>query len=130
MKLTGIKETCLYVKNLERTKDFYSNVLGLSLISYRKERHVFFRIGQDVLLCFDPEATKKEKELPPHFAEGKMHLAFEAPGEEYEAWKHHLRENGVELLHEQGWKDGKKSIYFPDPDGNLLEILQPGIWDE
>jgi catechol-2,3-dioxygenase len=32
--IIGIKETCLYVENLEASYDFYKNVLGLNPISF------------------------------------------------------------------------------------------------
>ena len=79
-----------------------------------------------MLLIFNPEATALDQRLPAHFASGRQHLAFEAV--DYEEWKSKLRFHGVELLAEHTWTTGKKSFYFHDPAGHLLEIAEPGIW--
>lgn len=127
--ISKIKETCLYVKDLEVTKSFYSNMLGLELISFVPNRHVFFRVGDEVLLCFDPKATEAETSLPPHFAYGKQHIAFEVAKDQYDSWKEMLTKSGVSITHEHHWKEDLYSFYFDDPDGHVLEILMPGIWE-
>jgi len=55
--------------------------MGLSIIGFVENRHIFFRAGSSVLLCFNPETTKKEERLPPHFGTGQLHFAFEAPND-------------------------------------------------
>jgi catechol 2,3-dioxygenase-like lactoylglutathione lyase family enzyme len=129
MKINQIKETCLYIKDLETTRKFYQDKLGLELISKTENRHVFFRAGNSVLLCFIPGATMKETTLPTHFATGNIHLAFEVPPLDYELWKEKVKNNNIEIIQEQPWKKGLKSFYFRDPDGHLLEIVPEGIWD-
>lgn len=129
MNIRRIKETCIYVTDLERTKAFYSGLLGLPLISLVKDRHVFFRAGESVLLCFVAEQTKKEAELPPHGASGSIHFAFEVSREEYEAALGHIKSKSIPILHQHLWKSGFRSFYFHDPDGNLVEITEAGLWD-
>lgn len=129
MHFSQIKETCLYVSDLEQTEAFYAGKLGLPVISKRNHRHIFFRAGQSVLLCFLPEATKQDTQLPPHFAYGKQHIAFETTEEEYQQWKQVLKEKKITLTHEQSWKEGLESMYFSDPDGHVLEIVPKGIWE-
>ena len=99
------------------------------MISKVDRRHIFFRAGTSVLLCFLPEVTKNEKNLPPHFAHGKQHIAFETSPENYLKWKKLVQEKGIAITHEQDWKDGLKSFYFEDPDGHVLEIVPAGIWE-
>lgn len=127
MKLTGIKETCLYIKNIERTKEFYHGILGLEIFLSTKT-HVFFKIGNSMLLCFLNAFAKTQEHLPKHFAEGSIHFAFETTMTGYKNCKGEIMENGINIEHEQVWKNGRKSFYFRDPDNNLVEILQPGIW--
>jgi len=129
LMIRKIKETCLYVNNLEETGDFYLNVLGFDLISEKKGRHVFFRVGEEVLLCFNPEVTKHDKYLPPHFAVGQQHVAFEVDQVNYETVKRNLMHSGVKILHEETWRDHVKSFYFHDPSHHLLEIVGEGLWD-
>lgn len=129
MQFNKIKETCLYISDLNIAQNFYQGKLGLPVISKVDHRHIFFRVGKSVLLCFLPEATKQEQELPPHFAYGRQHIAFETSVAEYQAWKEKLRQEGIAITHEQSWKNKLESIYFEDPDGHVLEIIPEGIWD-
>ncbi|MEN7546354.1 VOC family protein [Rapidithrix thailandica] len=130
MKFTRIKETCLYVQDLDRTQHFYQEVLGFDLISRAEKRHVFFRVGHSVLLCFLPEATSSDKHLPPHYALGKIHLAFECPEKDYEQWKVKLQQKDIAITHEHHWWGEQWSFYFEDPDGHVLEVVKPGLWGD
>jgi catechol-2,3-dioxygenase len=38
-------------------KDFYINILGLEFVSEEKDRHVFLKAGQSMLLIFNPNKT-------------------------------------------------------------------------
>lgn len=124
-----IKESCLYVKDLDRTEAFYHRKLGLPLLRKKKGRHVFFRAGTSVLLCFIASATREEKNLPPHYASGHQHLAFEVAPSEYHVWKQKVLNAGITIEHEQPWKHGLHSFYFQDPDEHVLEIVPQGIWE-
>lgn len=127
-RLTHIKETCLYVTDLVRARFFYEDVLGLKVIHYREGRHLFFRVGQQVLLFFNPEATRFDEEMPPHHGEGAQHIAFECSAEDYERWKLLLTDKDIAIEKELSWPRGGRSFYFRDPEGLCLEIAEPGIW--
>lgn len=123
-----IKESCLYVRDLEKTRDFYENKLGLRCFKHEDGRHVFFEVGDDVLLCFNSEDSKDLDSLPNHYAEGYMHLAFECDKDEYQNWKELVNSAGIEIEHEEDWGSDQKSFYFRDPDKHLLEVVMPGLW--
>jgi len=129
MEILQVKETCIYVKDLEQTQKFYSEGLGLPVINKKEGRHIFFNAGTSVLLCFIPEASAAETELPPHWSRGPAHLAFEVPHPEYENCKREISSKGIEIIHEQHWGNDFRSIYFHDPDGHILEIVPKGMWD-
>ncbi len=129
MEILQIKETCLYVKDLKATRQFYAGKLGLEIIGEVADRHVFFRAGNSVLLCFLPEASKSSKHLPPHFGSGNLHLAFEVAPDRYEDQKVIIKALGIEIEYEQDWGDDFKSFYFRDPDNHLLEIIMAGTWE-
>ncbi|MGK7391188.1 MAG: VOC family protein [Candidatus Cyclobacteriaceae bacterium M2_1C_046] len=129
MDFTGIKETCIYIKDLEQAKAFYYEKLGLEIISYVEEKHIFFRAGNSVLLCFNPEDSKIKDSPPPHFANGPIHFAFEVPQQDYQNAKEEIRLKGIEIIDEVTWKSGLESFYFKDFAGNVLEIVPEGVWD-
>ncbi|MEX2235821.1 MAG: VOC family protein [Cyclobacteriaceae bacterium] len=130
MEFLKIKETCLYIRDLEKAKSFYHELLGLPVISYLDRKHLFLRVGKSVLLLFNSEDSKKKRSPPPHFGGGKQHFAFEVEGKMYEACKSEIAGKGISIIDEITWASGKKSFYFNDPEGNVLEILPDnGIWD-
>lgn len=129
MNITQIKETSLYVQDLERTENFYREKLNFEIIAREEGRHVFFRAGSSVLLCFLAGATNKDDKLPAHHAEGNIHIAFEVPRADYEAEKKQLQLQGITIEHEEHWYGDCYSFYFRDPDGHVLEIVPRGMWD-
>jgi catechol 2,3-dioxygenase-like lactoylglutathione lyase family enzyme len=130
MEILKIKETCLYVQDLAAALQFYHVVLGLPLINYTPDKHLFLRAGSSVLLLFNPEDSKNKKSPPAHFGGGKQHFAFEVNEADYEKVKSELTSRSVTITDEVQWKSGKKSFYFNDPEGNVLEIVpDKGIWD-
>lgn len=130
MNFSQIKETCLYIQDLDRTEAFYQEKLGLKVIGREEGRHIFFKAGSSVLLCFIADATQNEKVLPVHYGKGKMHIAFEIPQENYRKVKAWIQTEGIEIEHEQHWFKDYHSFYFRDPDGHSLEIVPKGMWEE
>ena len=59
MKAKGILETCLYVDDIDAAEEFYGRVLGLERYGRLKERHVFFRCGEQLFLLFNASETQK-----------------------------------------------------------------------
>ncbi|AYB30641.1 VOC family protein [Chryseolinea soli] len=130
MNIVKIKETCLYVHDLEEARNFYHDVLGLPVISYLPGKHLFLRAGDSVLLCFNPDDSKTKKSPPPHYGGGQQHFAFEVPKDDYERTKAEIKGKGITLIDEVIWSSGRESFYFHDPAGNILEVLpDAGIWD-
>ncbi|MGB3466122.1 MAG: VOC family protein [Cyclobacteriaceae bacterium] len=127
--IRSIKEVCLYVKDLDQTELFYRDQLGFEVISKKNDRHIFFRVGDQVLLCFIPEVTKADTKLPPHYASGPQHIAFEVSKQDYKPMLEKLLAQGVPIIHEEHWRGDLYSAYFKDPDDHVLEIVVEGLWD-
>jgi lactoylglutathione lyase len=125
--IKGLYETHLFVKNLENSIDFYQNKLGLELCHMEAERRVaFFWIGKpkEAMLGL---WEKPEEEVC------RLHMAFRADIDDV------LNKSGTFLLERSVkpynfLKDGTDmpivfcwmpamSIYFDDPDGNVLEFI-------
>ena len=127
--VAGILETCLYVDNLTTAESFYNRILGLEPFSRVNDRHVFYRVGQSMLLLFNPDQTAKPGgDVPPHGARGAGHVAFAVAPENIPSWREHLRQNGVTIEAEVTWPSGGQSLYFRDPAGNSLEVATAGVW--
>lgn len=130
MNLLKIKETCLYIQDLEKARQFYHEKLGLPLISYVANKHIFFRAGSSVLLCFNPEDSKQKLSPPGHFGGGKQHFAFEVKKDDYIRTREEIANLGIEIIDDVTWSEGTQSFYFNDPEGNILEVVPDrGLWD-
>ncbi|MFN3840026.1 MAG: VOC family protein [Cyclobacteriaceae bacterium] len=131
MNFKQIKETCLYVTNLEQAKYFYESMLELPLLAYQPGKHAFFKTGNSVLLLFNPADSKTKTSPPPHYGGGKQHVAFEVSEEDYEQSKAWITSKGIAITDSVVWSSGKESFYFEDSEGNVLEIVpDKGIWPD
>jgi catechol 2,3-dioxygenase-like lactoylglutathione lyase family enzyme len=127
----GVLETCLYhdPSQTAAIERFYGETLGLALVS-RWPGGMAFRAGTGVLLLFDrAELARRDGPISAHGTVGPGHACLLAGGEdEYERWKSRLSEIGVAVTHEHEWPRQRRSIYFADPAGNLLEIADDDLW--
>jgi catechol 2,3-dioxygenase-like lactoylglutathione lyase family enzyme len=138
MKPSGILETVLYATDLDSARTFYRDVMGLTLYSEVPGRHVFFKLDQQMLLIFNPDATEIPPRpgalpVPPHGAHGPGHVCFAATDAQIETWRAHLAAQGIAIESDFLWpnRDETKrgrSIYFRDPAGNSIEIAEARIW--
>lgn len=133
--IARVLETVLYYTLEAETKTFYTDVLGLRLIGEETGRHMFFRMGEGVLLLFNPLETAEPGSVPAHGANGPGHACFLSSEGDYDSWKTHLTKSGVSIIQEARWPPGVPaerergvSFYFRDPSGNLLEIASTDFW--
>lgn len=137
MSHKGFSHLGLSTRDLDRTRDFYENVLGfkavrcdiIKIAEGGQIRHVFFDAGRDQLLAFmEPQGVSG---IPADYDAGIndalgvpgsfYHFAFEAGSPDaLEAKQEELRAKGVEVtdIVDHEWA---KSIYFKDPNGISLE---------
>lgn len=127
-------EIALYAEDLEICATFYDRVIGLERGPEVPERHVFFRLGDGMLLLFNPKATSLPTDnpdlpVPPHGATGEGHLCFAADRAAIANWKLRLQAAGVAIEAEFDWPNGARSLYCRDPAGNSIEFAEPRLWE-
>lgn len=133
-QLLSILETALYVDDLDRADAFYTSVMGLPRLFADDRMRAFDVNRASVLLLFRRGATTEPVKtgggiIPPHDATGQIHMAFAIRPEDLAAWRGHLREYGIAIEGTSDWQLGGHSLYFRDPDGNMLEVATtPGLW--
>jgi catechol 2,3-dioxygenase-like lactoylglutathione lyase family enzyme len=132
LRLNGILETSLYTDDMDRARAFYEGVLGLEPM-FSDSRLTAYAIERNVLFLFRKGTTEepvklKDGNIPGHGGTGELHVAFPVSKADLQPWLDHLASKGVTIEGRNGWSRGGESIYFRDPDGNLLELATPGLW--
>lgn len=127
MKLEYIHHIAIICSDYEKSKHFYTEILGLPIIreTYRKERDSYKldlavgSFGQIELFSF-PNPPER-----PSYPEacGLRHLAFAV--QSVEQWKKKLEANGtiVEPIRIDDFT-GKRFTFFQDPDHLPIEIYE------
>ena len=127
MHVKELFETHLNVSDLNRAMKFYGEVLGLELAYLLEERRVAFYWlggrGKSMLGLWEDGSSPQRLSL---------HVAFNVDVDELRGAVQHLRGSGVVPLDFWrnptdepvviGWMPAA-SLYFNDPDGNLLEFI-------
>ena len=127
----GIGEVSIRVRDLDAMHKFYEEVVGLEVLK-RDENFVIFKIAegygghtQNLALFSATDRSfieTKSSQLSP--AETTLHhIALNIALEDFESEKMRLESLGLKVdatVHE--WLH-VRSLYFPDPEGNLLEFV-------
>lgn len=132
-RLNRIVETALYVDDLDRARDFYEDKLGLAPLLKTKTLFAYDVGGASVLLLFQRGASLQTQRsdngsIPPHDGRGPLHIAFAIDAGELADWEAKLEQLGIAVEGRMQWDGGSTSLYFRDPDENMLELVTPGLW--
>ncbi|MGG5255409.1 SMU1112c/YaeR family gloxylase I-like metalloprotein [Neobacillus sp. SM06] len=127
MKLNRIHHIAIIASNYEKSKDFYTRILGLKPIReiYRKERDSYkldLEVnGEYQIELFSFPNPPKRPSFPE--AAGLRHLAFEVDAIEEAA--EYVAQHGIEVepIRIDPFTD-KKFTFFADPDGLPIELYQ------
>jgi len=130
-RIKGLGEVSIRVKDLDAMHKFYEEVVGLEVLR-REESFVFFKVAEGYgghtqnLALFEAGERSFIEAKSPELSEEKTtlhHIAFNVSLEDFESEKRRLEGLGVKInatVHE--WLH-VRSLYFPDPEGNLLEFV-------
>jgi catechol 2,3-dioxygenase-like lactoylglutathione lyase family enzyme len=111
------------VAEIDRARAFYGDLLGLPEI----ERPDFgfpgawYQAGEVQVHLIQAPAGAATGTPPPSISPVANHAAFEI--EDYDAVSQALRDRGIALV-EAGAEVGQ--MFLQDPDGNVIELIQPG----
>jgi len=122
MIISNIDHLVLTVADIGKTIDFYTNILGFEVVTFGDNRKALTFGNQKINL------HKKGKEFEPkaeHPTTGSADLCFISETDVDEVLEE-LKEKNIEIIEgvvERTGAIGKiKSVYFRDPDLNLIEI--------
>jgi catechol 2,3-dioxygenase-like lactoylglutathione lyase family enzyme len=123
IKVSGINHAALSVKDLDKSLQFYTQVLGLKISEreYQKPGVEYFLDCGSSLIGLIQGDPAGEKHLLQDSGLGGNHVSFRVDTKDFDRYCEELKSAGVTITYmkkrERSW-----SLYFLDPDGNKLEI--------
>ena len=122
LTIDRIDHLVLTVHDLDRTIDFYSRVLGMEPVTFAGGRRAL-SFGRQKLNLHQSGREYEPKALKPAPGAIDLCLITDTPVEQV---LEHLRAEGVHIVQGPVDKAGAtgpiRSVYFRDPDGNLVEV--------
>ena len=117
----GLRHLALNVRNLDAMKHFYVDLLGFAVEWEPDAENIYLSSGLDNLaLHVNPTRISQEKRVD---ALDHLGLIVRKP-EDVDAWAAFLEGNGVAIdAKPRTHRDGARSCYFKDPDGNAVQII-------
>ena len=140
-ELRGINHLALVCRDMERTVDFYTNVLGLPLVKtielpFDMGQHFFFDVGNGDSLAFfwfpkapepapgvaSPRTLPADGELTS--AIGSMnHVAFDVPPQKIDEYLLKLRAKGIEAADIMNHDDSELGVSKEVHDGTFVRSI-------
>jgi len=120
LNLTGVNHVVYAVKNMERAKRFYTEILGLTEVptAVDADHIAWFMCGSGTMVHL---VVSDVAPVP-----RPIHVAFEV--DDLDSAMESLVANGVTIIRGPGERsDGQRFIFFHDPEGNLVEICTAGM---
>ena len=117
IRTSGVDHVVLHVNDVQRSKESYTEVLGMT--AYREDKgQVFLHAGQQGVALFEKQAG-----TPLTTGNDLNHLALSVASGTYETLRADLEKHGVKVTGRPGQD---RCVYFHDPDGHRLQLMVPG----
>lgn len=122
MLISTIDHLVITVDNIEASCTFYQNVLGFKVLTFEDGRKAV-RVGDQKINLH--EAGNELSPCARHPTPGSADLCFITP-QPIEYFMAHLKKNEISIelgpVKRTGVRGPINSVYFRDPDQNLLEV--------
>jgi catechol 2,3-dioxygenase-like lactoylglutathione lyase family enzyme len=116
--MQGLRHIALYVSDVERSLDFYRDVMGMELEWRPDPDNAYLTSGSDNLALHKRQGTGgTDRTLD--------HIGFVVPSaDDVDDWARYLVGQGQHLTADpKTHRDGARSLYFEDPDGIRIQII-------
>jgi catechol 2,3-dioxygenase-like lactoylglutathione lyase family enzyme len=119
--IRAIDYTVIFVRDMAAMRRFYEEVLAFPLLRELSPNWIEYGLGPNTLALARPSRTATDAPTPAGSA--ALQLAFKVSAAEVDACAEELVRHGVALLSPPTNQSfGHRTLFFRDPDGNLLEV--------
>jgi len=120
--IRAIDYTVIFVRDMVAMRRFYEDVLGFPLLRELSAGWIEYRVGNNTLALARPSLTAADAPMPKGSA--SLQLAFKVSAPQVDQCADELVRMGVSLLSPPTDRSfGHRTLFFRDPDGNLLEVF-------
>jgi catechol 2,3-dioxygenase-like lactoylglutathione lyase family enzyme len=120
--IKAIDYTVIFVRDMAAMRRFYEGILGLALLRELSAGWIEYRVGGNTLALARPSRTAADPPLPAGSA--SLQLTFKVSAVDVDDCAGELMNHGIALLEPPTDQPfGHRTLFFRDPDGNLLEIF-------
>jgi catechol 2,3-dioxygenase-like lactoylglutathione lyase family enzyme len=119
--IQAIDYTVIFVRDMAAMRRFYEDVLGFQVQRELSPGWIEYRVGENTLTLARPSRTAADAPIPRGSA--SLQLAFRVSAPEVDQCAEELVRQSIDLLSpptDQVF--GHRTLFFRDPDGNLLEV--------
>ncbi|MDJ0834413.1 MAG: VOC family protein [Gammaproteobacteria bacterium] len=120
-QFSGIDHHAVIISDIERSRHFYADVLGLEQDLSRPELSfdgLWFKVGQQAIHCMLLKNPDPVEGRPEHGGRDR-HLCL--IGSDLNALKERLEQYYIDYTPS---RSGRRAIFFHDPDGNAIEVQE------
>ena len=116
----GLRHLALFIAKFDETLHFYTELLGMTIEWQPDPDNIYLCSGCDNLALHRYQGGER-----PIAGQRLDHFGFIIESiDEVDAWHAFLLENGVAIKAEpRTHRDGARSFYCADPDGNLVQMI-------
>ena len=119
--IRAIDYTVIFVRDMAAMRRFYEDVLAFPLLRELSPNWIEYGLGPNTLALARPSRTAGDAPIPAGSA--ALQLAFKVAAAEVDACADELVRQGVVLVSPPTNQSfGHRTLFFRDPDGNLLEV--------
>jgi catechol 2,3-dioxygenase-like lactoylglutathione lyase family enzyme len=120
--IRAIDYTVIFVRDMAAMRRFYEDILGFTLSRELSPRWIEYRVGANTLALATPTRTAADAPTPAGSA--SLQLAFKVAVAEVDQCAADLVRRGIAILSPPtNHAFGHRTLFFRDPDGNLLEVF-------
>lgn len=120
--IRAIDYTVVFVRDMAAMRAFYENVLGFAVLRELSPGWIEYQVGPNTLALARPSLTAADAPTP--VGSAALQLAFKISVADVDRCADELVKKGIALVSPPTDRPfGHRTLFFRDPDGNLLEMF-------